>query len=132
VTPLLQVKLTWATCALAAFACTGCSESEFVTVTGNVTWNGAPMPVGEVIFFPADNRTSPSAGKIEQGAFEFETKPGPMRVEIQAARETGEIHPTEGYKLTELYVPARYNSESELTADVTRDGDNHFTFDLKE
>ncbi len=90
------------------------------------------MPIGEVVFVPTDNRTSPSAGKIEQGAFAFPTKPGTMRVEIQAVRETGEIHPTEGYKITELYVPARYNTESELTAEVTRDGENHFTFDLTE
>jgi hypothetical protein len=115
-----------------ALACAGCSESELVTVTGKVSWEGAPMPIGEVVFVPTDNRTSPSAGKIEQGAFAFPTKPGTMRVEIQAVRETGEIHPTEGYKITELYVPARYNTESELTAEVTRDGENHFTFDLTE
>jgi hypothetical protein len=115
-----------------ALCCVGCAESEFVPVSGAVTWNGAPMPVGEVIFMPADNRTSPAAGKVENGAFEFMSKPGLMRVEIQAARETGEIHPTEGYKLTELYVPARYNKQSGLTAEVTRDSDNHFTFDLTE
>jgi hypothetical protein len=110
----------------------GCAESEYVPVTGVVTWQGVPMPVGEVIFMPADNRTSPAAGKVENGAFQFMSKPGQMRVEIQAARETGEVHPTDGYKLTELYVPARYNIESELTAEVTRGGENHFTFDLNE
>jgi hypothetical protein len=120
------------TAAVAAMLCLGCAESEYVPVSGVVTWNGAPMPSGEVIFVPADNRTSPSAGKIQSGAFEFVAKPGPMRVEIQSVRETGEIHPTEGYKLTELYVPPRYNAQSELTAEVTRDGDNHFTFDLTE
>jgi hypothetical protein len=121
-----------ATLATAALLLTGCAESEYVTVTGTVTWNGAPLPIGEVVFAPADNRTSPGAGKIVQGEFEFPSKPGSMRVEIQAARETGEIHPVDGYKITELYIPARYNTASELTAEVTRDGDNHFTFDLKE
>jgi hypothetical protein len=126
-----QPSVKWAWCFIFALAFAGCSESEFVTVTGNVTWNGAPMPVGEVVFYPADNRTSPSAGKVESGAFEFDSKPGLMRVEIQAVRETGEIHP-DGYKITELYVPPKYNTQSELSAEVTRDGENHFTFDLKE
>ncbi len=118
--------------AISALLGIGCAKSEYVTVTGTVTWNGAPLPVGEVIFAPADNRTSPGAGKVEDGQFEFPSKPGTMRVEIQAVRDTGRFHPVDGYMITELYIPPRYNTESQLTAEVTRDGDNHFTFDLKE
>ena len=35
-----------------------------------------------------------------------------------------------GYEITELYIPARYNAESELAVEVTRDGENEFNFNL--
>jgi hypothetical protein len=118
-------------CGLAALAA-GCSKSEFVTVNGVVTWNGAPLSGGEVIFVAEDRRIPPAASQLKDGNFEFTTKPGKARVEIQAVRKTGKRHPTKGFELTEVYIPARYNTESTLTADVTRDGDNRFTFDLSE
>jgi hypothetical protein len=108
----------------------GCSQSEFVPVTGTVTWNGAPLSDGEVIFIPEDGRTAPTAGRLKDGKFEFMSKPGKMRVDIQAMRYTGEVHPTKGYKITELYIPAKYNAETVLAGEVTRDGENHFTFEL--
>jgi hypothetical protein len=55
-----------------------------------------------------------------------------MRVEIEAARYTGERDPVEGFLITELYIPARYNKQSELEVEVTPDGENHFEFKLTE
>lgn len=126
-----------ATCALSAYGlalllAAGCSRSEFVTVAGDVTWNGAPLSGGEVIFIAEDKRIQPAAGQLKDGTFEFLSKPGKMRVEVQAVRKTGKLHPIHGFELTEVFIPARYNAESVLTAEVTHDGDNRFTFDLTE
>ena len=123
---------TWLTCGLMMLLAPGCSQSEFVPVTGTVTWNGAPLTGGEVIFTPDDKHIPPGAGQLKDGAFEFLSKPGKMRVEVQAVRKTGKRHPIHGFELTELYIPARYNTETELTAEVTQDGENRFEFDLKE
>ena len=118
--------------ALVLLLAAGCSRSEFVTVAGDVTWNGAPLSDGEVIFTADDKRIQPAAGKLKDGKFEFLSKPGKMRVEVQAVRKTGKKHPIHGFDLTELYIPARYNTETELTAEVTQDGENRFTFNLTE
>ena len=55
---------------------------------------------------------------------------GPKRVEITATRES----PTpaaDGLPNYVSYIPAAYNSQSTLTAEVKPGGDNTFTFDLK-
>jgi hypothetical protein len=116
---------------LSALAChAGCSHSDLVEVTGKVTWEGKPVDVGEIIFHPVDASITPAAGRIRAGQFRFLAKPGKKRVDIQAVRSTGKRDPKEGFEITELYIPARYNAETELEADVTPDGENHFEFAL--
>jgi len=54
-------------------------------------------------------------------------------VEITATRETGEMlnHPDAGpIPLTEQHLPARYNSKSELIANVKTGEKNVFEFEL--
>ena len=122
------LALALSTCVAGA----GCSQREFVDVDGTVSWQGQPVEVGEIIFAPLDKAVAPTAGRIRKGAYKLVCKPGPMRVEIQAVRKTGQRDPKEGFEITELFIPRRFNEESELKADVTADGTNHFTFDLKE
>ena len=53
------------------------------------------------------------------------------RVELRAKRKTGKRSQF-GREGTEESLPARYNSQSELTAEVTTDADkNVFAFDLQ-
>jgi hypothetical protein len=111
-------------------AAAGCSRSEFVEVTGLVAWKGQPVEIGEIIFTPHDQSLAPAAGRIRGGSYKLLSRPGKMRVSIQAVRKTGKRDPQEGFEITELYIPRRYNEESELVADVTADGDNHFDFKL--
>jgi hypothetical protein len=125
----LDRRIVWA-CGWFIALAAGCTESEFVTVTGDVTFNGMPVTDGEVIFTPQVDALPPGAGRLMDGKFEFLCRPGTMRVDIQAMRKTGKRHPVHGYEITELYIPPKYNTESELTAEVTRDGENHFTFNL--
>jgi hypothetical protein len=116
--------------ACGVIAASGCSPSEFVEVTGTVSWKGKSVEIGEIIFAPHDQSIAPAAGRIRGGSYNLLSKPGKMRVSIQAVRKTGKRDPQEGFEITELYIPRRFNEESELVAEVTADGDNHFDFKL--
>jgi hypothetical protein len=118
--------------ALAAllFALVGCSAGDGkIPVSGVVTFDGSPMPDGYVTFTPAAGGT-PEAAPIAAGKFELGVKPGAHRVEIEASRFVGEKNEIMGLQPREQYVPARYNSETTLTSEVTADVENVFTFDL--
>jgi hypothetical protein len=117
-------------CSLCAVALAGCSRPDTVEVSGNITWQGTPIPHGEVVFLADDPHVGVGAGKINAGAYRFRCKPGKKRVEIQAARNTGKRE-AEGMPISELYIPTRYNRESTLTVDVTLDGNDKFDFELK-
>jgi hypothetical protein len=108
----------------------GCSRTETVKVSGNVTWEGAPIPNGDIMFVATDPHVAAAAGKIEDGAFTFRCKPGTKRVEIRSYRLTGK-KTSQGLPAGEMFIPERYNFESELSADVTLDGKNKFDFALK-
>jgi len=116
--------------ALSISMCIGCARSDLVDVSGNVTWKGAPVPDGEIIFFPSDKAKPPAAGRITDGAYKFKSKAGTMKVTIEAARSTGKRDPEYGFLISELYIPPRYNKDSTLSADVTLDGENRFDFAL--
>lgn len=108
----------------------GCSRSETVEVSGSITWEGAPMPQGDIVFQSLDPHVPAAAGKIRDGAYAFRCKPGEKRVEIQSFRLSGKLTP-QGRPIGEMYVPQRFNSESNLKATVTSDGSNKFDFALK-
>ena len=87
---------------------------------------------------PQPGTSGPSAGgPISEGRFSISRDRGPFagefRVAITATRETGKMlnHPDEGpIPLTKQYLPARYNSKSELTANVKASEKNVFEFEL--
>ena len=108
----------------------GCSRPDTVEVTGTVTWEGAPIPHGEVAFFSVDPHIPAAAGRISDGTFQFRSKPGQKRVEIRSVRLSKKLTP-QGRPIGEMYIPVRYNSESILTEEVTLDGENNFNFPLK-
>jgi len=129
-------RLRFARCAallLAATAPLGCGRSgpETYPVSGTVTFDGQPVPDGHIQFVPADGKGLPDPGKIENGEFSFDAKPGPKRVEIEASRETGPVDKSMGLAPRESYIPPCYNLETTLTAEVTPDGPNEFNFPLK-
>jgi hypothetical protein len=119
-------------CSLLIAAWAGCSQPEFIDVTGTVTYKGQPVTNGEVRLMPHDKSIANVAGKLVDGKFQLRSKPGKAKVYIQAVRWTGKRDPVENFEITELYIPARYNDKSELEVEVTRDGDNHFEFALTE
>jgi hypothetical protein len=122
-----SVHLCW----IVGFVITlGCSRTDTVVVSGSVAWEGAPMTQGDIVFLSGDPHVPASAGKITDGAFSFRTKPGEKRVEIRSFRLSGKKTP-QGRPIGEMYIPNRYNDNSELKANVTIDGKNKFDFELK-
>lgn len=99
-------------------------------VTGTVTFDSQPVEKGEIRFISADAGGTPYAGAIENGKFECKVTEGQKRVEITATREAPTPAP-DGLPDYVSYIPAEYNAQSTLTAEVKPGGDNTFTFDLK-
>ena len=118
---------------LILLATTGCGGGpEMYDVSGTVTFDGQPVERGEISLDPDDARLSPDAGVIEQGRFSFPAKPGKKTVRIRASRPLPperQDAPEMG-TLYEDYIPAKYNRQSTLTADISPGGDNQFTFEL--
>jgi hypothetical protein len=114
---------------IALFLMIGCSRPDTVEVSGSVTWEGAPMPHGDIVFVDLDPHVPAAAGKIVEGDYAFQCKPGNKRVEVSAYRLSGKKTPA-GKPIGEMYIPKKYNSESTLAAETTLDGENRFDFKL--
>jgi hypothetical protein len=120
---------------LATTVIVGCGSSGLDTqpVSGKVTFDGQPISEGRILFRGTGSDPRAFSAEIKNGQYQMEALAGKMRVEITASRpvpgkcdgaEEGETVP-----VGEMYIPARYNSQSELTAEVTS-GKNEFDFAL--
>jgi hypothetical protein len=99
-------------------------------VSGTVTWQGQPVPKGDIVFIPIDGAVAPDAAKIIDGKYRLMAKAGKKRVEIHAAHREGRIDPAMGEPPARPYIPSRFNSKSVLTAEIRPDGSNVFDFNL--
>ena len=109
--------------------CGGGGPAEYA-VTGTVTFDGQPVEKGEIRFLPAGTQGTAYAGAIVNGKFECKVTEGQKRVEMSATREAATPAP-DGLPDYVSYIPAEYNTQSTLTAEVKPGGGNTFTFDLK-
>jgi len=113
----------------------GCGSSEdgpvMAPVKGKVTIDGTPIPKGDIVLEPVDGKGRAAAGVIQEGSFEFSSPVGKKKVMIFASRKTG-AKGDFGEDVMESYIPEKYNTNSELTGEVTSGAENEFTFDLKE
>ena len=104
-----------------------------VSVSGTVTVDGQPLPAGDISFKPAEGVGATEATKIVDGEFSTEVTPGKKKVEINGWRqETPDLPadaPEAGTPIQKQYLPAKYNQESTLEADVSDSGEP-LTFDL--
>lgn len=129
-------RRSWTTSLLGCLvAMAGCGPGgpRTVPVSGSVTFAGQPVASGEIAFRSADGATASWAGPIVAGRYAIKSTIGPKRVEIIAVRPKPGAKPKpsgEGVP-NEMFVPARYNLESELKADVTASGPNEFDFKLE-
>ncbi len=117
---------------IALLTLAGCGSGGLAeySVTGTVTFDGQPVEKGEIRFVSAEAQGAAYAGPIENGKFECKVTEGKKRVEIAATRESSKPA-ADGLPDYVSYIPAVYNTQSTLKAEVQAGGDNTFTFDLK-
>lgn len=104
------------------------------TVTGLITLDGNPYPNAQIRFVPTEGR--PSTGLTDaEGKYklhylreQFGAHPGSYKVDITTAYTS--TSDTDGGKKPPEKIPAKYNSKSELTAEVAQ-GLNEINFELK-
>jgi hypothetical protein len=111
---LLTVTATLAGC--------GGSGIELVPVQGNVSYDGEPISEGRIQFRMNDGDRKAYAGQIIDGKYAVEVEPGPASVQIRASRlipgKMDESNPDDPQPMGEMYIPEKYNSRTELTAEI--------------
>lgn len=124
-------------CVAGACVLSGCGQDaspETITVSGTVVLDDTPVARGQIIFSDPSRQARSSGGDIVDGKFTFDASPGNKRVEIIAMREVpgkmDKSNPGEERPLMEQYIPAKYNADSTLTADVSP-GSAPFEFKLE-
>jgi len=112
----------------------GCGPSgpRKYAVSGTVKFDGQPLEDGHIIFTPEDPSLGPEAGDIVQGEYRLEAHGGMQKVKVSASKAVPgtEGQGFRGLPLIEEYIPAKYNSATTLSAEVTPSGDNRFDFEL--
>ena len=117
----------------------GCNSEpegpEMYTVSGNVTFDGQPLDEGRIRFRLTSGDQRAFESDIINGKYSLQTMEGPMQVEVRASRivpgKFEQASPDdEPQPVGEMYIPAKYNAKTELTAQVTPDGENEFPFEL--
>ena len=90
-------------------------------MSGVVRFNGEPVARGTVRFIPTDRTLPTQEGRIEQGRYATSLVPGKKRVEIVAVRDhptkrEPSLTPGETIPVEEYYLPAKFNTETTLSA----------------
>lgn len=110
----------------------GCGKSDQIptySVTGSVTMGGQPIEKGSIVFDPVDGRGTAAMGGIENGQFTAQVPAGEKILRISAVRTTNEKDQY-GELITESYIPAKYNLESEIKKTVKPNEENKFDLAL--
>ena len=115
--------------------CSGKDGTETYPVSGTVSFNGQPVKVGDIVFEPESSEMSPDGGQIIDGKYNCKAKVGRMKVRISATREipgkTTKGAMGEDIVEKEEYIPAKYNTATELTAEIDAADENTVNFELK-
>ena len=142
-----------------ALAVIGCSRSRDdlprEPVAGTVTMDGKPLPEGTIQFYPTGDPSKTAVvgenAEIKEGNFSLPREdglvPGTYKVSISHAelkeakpKVKGKIKtppptsltiPSRTKELGPEQIPARYNSKSELKAEIPRGGTKDLKYDLQ-
>ena len=135
----------WALIFVAYVGCGG-SDDELPreAISGNVTLDGEPLANGYVTFNPAEGQATQSGGLVTVGKFSVPREQGPVpgkySVSISSGSAEAKLSPAEeqtgmpGHVTSNKArdpIPAKYNANSTLAAEVKKGGDNDFPFELK-
>lgn len=122
----------------------GCARSSpSMHVWGSVTYEGAPVNEGQIIFFPVENTTGPSTGGIiRDGRYDIDKRSGPYargvyRVQITALGVQREYNPNASgsgpaIAVREQFLPPQFNQNSKLQVTISPDArKNQHDFHLR-
>lgn len=91
------------------------------TVSGTVAFTGEPLKDADLLVRSVDGKHSAGAHVVD-GKFVLKAPAGPAIVEITALRDVPgqfrEDNPGERVPVREQFIPARYNTQSELKLDI--------------
>jgi len=112
----------------------GCSRPA-ASVSGKVTLDGAPLDDANISFVPqADTQKQAGWATISGGQYSIPESnglgTGEFHVEIRALRPTGEKSNDPTMIPAREIIPAKYNTQTQLTAEI-KAGDNVKDFELK-
>ena len=104
-------------------------------VSGTVTFDGSPVAEGRIQFRPTSGTQQAYSAEIREGRYQLDSEPGSATVEITASRPIPGKFDTsnpddEPQPIGEMYIPAKYNSQSTLVAEVSPTETNEIPFDL--
>lgn len=111
----------------------GSSGPPLYEVSGTVMFDGKPVEDGRIVFRKTDGDKRAFSGEIKEGSYELTTEAGKMEVVIRASRIIpGKFDNSNGTPepVGEMYIPAKYNSKTTLTKEVSDSGSNEFDFEL--
>src|SRR5947209_15511095 len=94
-----------------------------VAVSGTVDLDGKPLDDGQVTLV-GEGGAVPGTFPVKDGKFDGQAKPGKKKVEVRAfkAGKATKMGDMEIPATPENYLPARFNTETTLTAEVTASG----------
>jgi hypothetical protein len=104
--------------------CLGCSDDKTTRLSGTITLDGTPLEKGKIRFDPVDGNAPTAETLVADGKYSVITRPGKKNVIINGMKKVGERRyheedPTSPIvDVNEETVPARYNTASELTAEL--------------
>ena len=117
----------------------GCGDDGRLPVQGKVTVDGVPVENGYIYLTPLPETDGPTTGaKITDGSYKIESGKGVFQGSFQVAIKVWE----ESKKMTEDFatgektkgiqqtLPAKFNTKTELTVEITGDKDS-YDFNLK-
>ncbi len=126
-------------CFSALIGCGG-PATDRVPVAGEVTIDGQPLDRGSIEFHPDGEEGTVTGGVIREGTFEIPAtqgaKPGKYSVRIFASSGGVEAEPDEPPgpeaegQVAEERIPAKYNTETELSADIGEQGAVDLRFEV--
>jgi len=117
---------------LVGIGCDGPNGPTPVGVSGTVQLDKKPMAEGEIVFSVAGE--VPATMEIKEGAFEGKSLPGKAKVEVRQYKMVKQKVTMPGAapdSVKQNMLPARYNTATTLSADVTKDGANKFEFSVE-
>jgi hypothetical protein len=130
----LQCLIVWLGLLL-LFGCTAGDGRKRYPIEGEVQLNGEPLADGTIIFQPASGDHDADVGQIIAGKFALLATAGNKKVAVKGTKlvtDTKEPSALGGppSPVTVSLIPAKYDRDTILRAEVKPQGPNRFVFDL--